>query len=477
MNNTTEKRKRNRILKYTGLAALGAALYIFIGAIVPYVDHPEVSKKTREGFARKDYYQVFDAKEEGKIISDNGEALEERIRLISQAEDRIILSSFEMHSDTSGKQVMAALMDAADRGVKVQVITDGFPVVACGWGNPYFKAFAETKNIEYQIYNPVNLLKPWTLMARLHDKYLVVDEKAYVLGGRNTYDYFLGDQKGYKNYDWDALVWCEENTSSLKQVEDYFTSIWKQKENHLYQKEPFQASKKKTKEADKELRTLYERMQEIHPDWFDKKKPEGMVPIESANLISNPVEPDNKEPIAFYKLTELMKEAEGKVIFHTPYLICNDWMVERLQEVCKAVPDTSMLTNSVANNGNPFGAMDYADNKGKLLDTGVGIMEYDDGISYHGKCMTIDDDLAVVGSFNWDMRSAYLDTELMLALHGEEITAQLRDAMSEYEEVSLQVIDEEQSVAPEGAKPQEISKKKETRIRLIHFLKWARFLM
>ena len=36
-------------------------------------------------------------------------------------------------------------------------------------------------------------------MGRLHDKYLIVDDTAYIVGGRNTYDYFLGEGTGYIN--------------------------------------------------------------------------------------------------------------------------------------------------------------------------------------------------------------------------------------------------------------------------------------
>ena len=37
--------------------------------------------------------------------------------------------------------------------------------------------------------------------GRMHDKYLIADGKRYILGGRNTYNYFLGDFPGHKNYD------------------------------------------------------------------------------------------------------------------------------------------------------------------------------------------------------------------------------------------------------------------------------------
>ena len=43
-------------------------------------------------------------------------------------------------------------------------------------------------------------------MGRMHDKYLIADGKTYILGGRNTYNYFLGDFPGHKNYDRDVLV-------------------------------------------------------------------------------------------------------------------------------------------------------------------------------------------------------------------------------------------------------------------------------
>ena len=135
------------------------------------------------------------------------------------------------------------------------------------------------------------------------------------------------------------------------------------------------------------------------------------------------------------------------------------------------------MTNSVANNGNPFGASDYSKNKGKLLDTGLEIHEYEGGVSYHGKSITIGDDLAIVGSFNMDMRSAYLDTELMLVIDSKEVTKQLRQYMKSYENQSVQAMPDGTYKIPEGVTRQEISKKKESRIKLLLSFNWLRFLM
>ena len=49
----------------------------------------------------------------------------------------------------------------------------------------------------------------------------------------------------------------------------------------------------------------------------------------------------------------------------------------------------------------------------------------------HTKTILIDDRLSLIGSFNWDMRSAYLDTELMLLVDCPALNAALREQTEE----------------------------------------------
>lgn len=474
-----QKRKHWFKVRYLLILLAGFLLYILIGAVIPYLFQPDVSEKTKNEFKKKDFYRTSGGAEKAGIIADNEEALEKRIRLIEEAESSLILSSFEIHSDTSGKQIITALRRAAERGVEVRIIVDGFPAVLSMQGNEYFRALSETDNVEIRLYNPPRIFKPWKLMGRLHDKYLIMDDDKYIIGGRNTFDFFLGGQKSHKNYDWDVFVDCmDSEDASVNDLLAYFEKMWTGKDAKPYEKEWFPAGRKKTQRAVKELDELYLSMKEKNPDWFDTgvEDPK-MVPVENIELLSNPIETGIKEPVVFYELTELMKNAKEEVNFHTPYIISNKWMLERLKSICDEVGNVHMMTNSVANNGNPFGAMDYHDNKGRILDTGVQIREYDDGISYHGKCMTVDNDLLAVGSFNWDMRSVYLNTELMLVVHSEELNARLKEEMARYEENALTVVSEEESIAPEGVVPQEIDKKQKTTMNLIRLVRWARFLM
>ena len=108
-------------------------------------------------------------------------------------------------------------------------------------------------------------------------------------------------------------------------------------------------------------------------------------------------------------------------------------MYETFTDVCRKGIDVTIMTNSAQNNGNPFGAADYVLHKERILDTGMNVLEYDGGISYHAKSMVIDDDLAIVGSFNMDMKSVYQDTELMLVVNSKELAAQLNGLFESYQ--------------------------------------------
>ena len=69
----------------------------------------------------------------------------ERIRLIAGAKERIILSTFDFRADDGGLDILAAPLDAADRGVQVEVFADGFNSWVNMEGNPYFMRFLPTQ--------------------------------------------------------------------------------------------------------------------------------------------------------------------------------------------------------------------------------------------------------------------------------------------------------------------------------------------
>ena len=218
------KRKICKIVFVILSIFLCVAFYELFGICIAYKKQPEVSNTIKKETQNDSWNERSENMERAVIIEKNPEALLQRVRLIKNAKKEIILSTFSFKSDESGKLILGALHDAADRGVHIRLLVDGMESWIDMEGNPYFYGLSSHENVEIKLYNKANPLKPWKMMGRMHDKYLIADGKTYILGGRNTYNYFLGDFLGHKNYDRDVLVVCDEpeKENSVNQLSEYF---------------------------------------------------------------------------------------------------------------------------------------------------------------------------------------------------------------------------------------------------------------
>ena len=416
-------------------------------AIVPYASVPAVSDTYKQNFDVEQFYSDDISCDRATVIDDNGEALAQRIMLIENAQSEIVMSTFSFKSDTAGKQMMASLYEAAKRGVRVRILLDGFNSLLDVEGNPYYMALASHKNVEIKIYNELSLLASWKGMSRMHDKYIVADDEVYILGGRNTFNYFLGDQKGYKNHDRDVLVYNTGGVeSSVYELKEYFENIWQLEMCESWNEYIISGVLPSVEAAENDLQEVYKDMKEIHWDWFEKPDYEIMtVETDKITLLSNPTDLYMKEPWVFYGLSRLMEQAKEEVVIHTPYIVADDYMLETFTQICEEV-EVKIMTNAPSNNGNLFGAIDYILNKQKILDAGLYVLEYDGGASYHAKSVTIDDEIAIVGSFNMDYKSMYHDTELMVVIDSPEFNRLLKESHQSYEEHSKEACIRENEV-------------------------------
>ena len=101
------------------------------------------------------------------------------------------------------------------------------------------------------------------------------------------------------------------------------------------------------------------------------------------------------------------------------------------------------------NGDNVVASSDYLYNKDRILDSGVRLLEYQGGHSYHAKTVLIDDDISIVGSFNFDLRSTYVDTELMIAVKCKPLNEEISAVFDDFEESACeQGVNGEESVPP-----------------------------
>ncbi len=438
-------------------------LAILTGAAVPLFHTPVLTEQTKQQLDCQQFYADGPGADRAMLLEQNGTAWTERLRLLNQAQEQIVLTTFDMRDSHSTRDITAVLLQKANDGVSVKILVDGLN----GWfhleQSPLFRALAAHPNIEIKLYNPVHVARPWLNQYRLHDKFVIVDDLGYILGGRNTHDYFIGDyDTDSRSLDREVLVYntrqhtARSGESSIAQLQQYFDTMWNSDYcKHYGEKDaPLQQQEKLWWE----LEAHYNQLVQQHAVLFqDNDFMRRTVPANRITLLYNNPDMVAKEPEIFYQLCRLMGQAQEQVTFFSPYAICNQYMINELQQISAQVPDCRLVINSVENGDNFFASADYLRHKADVLQSGFAVYEYDGGTSTHGKSLTIDNRLSVIGSYNLDLRSTYLSTETMVVIDSTELTAQLNQNFHAMEQDSRQLIGPDDYIVPDNVRVADVS--------------------
>jgi putative cardiolipin synthase len=134
--------------------------------------------------------------------------------------------------------------------------------------------------------------------------------------------------------------------------------------------------------------------------------------------------------------------AEKELIIISPYFVPGKSGVEALSEIQKRGVDVTVITNSLAANNQALVHGGYAPSRKPLLQAGVKIFEVraDADVAgseivaadsakttLHTKAFVVDRQEAFIGSFNFDPRSAKINTELGVIIRSPKIAADLAD--------------------------------------------------
>lgn len=155
---------KRRLLLCVLLGIIGFILYVMIGMSVPFwfFEETPVPKESTNTI----YYGENIGVDRAHIVETNKEALEIRLQMIEDAQERIILSTYGMKEGKSVDDICAALLMAAERGVEIRILIDGLEGLLKMSGNNFFHAISSIPNIEIKFYNPLNILIPWRLQGR-----------------------------------------------------------------------------------------------------------------------------------------------------------------------------------------------------------------------------------------------------------------------------------------------------------------------
>ena len=140
-----QKRKKfkvRRVIRTFAVVFLLFIVYLVIGGIAPFLIHNNITKDTEKKVKNTNFYSDKKGVDRAVIIEDNEEALKMRLKLIKDAKNNIVMSTFDFRSDEAGKDMLSALLDAANRGVKVEIFADGFNSELRMERNNYFYALS-----------------------------------------------------------------------------------------------------------------------------------------------------------------------------------------------------------------------------------------------------------------------------------------------------------------------------------------------
>ncbi|MBD8661456.1 cardiolipin synthase [Frigoribacterium sp. CFBP 8754] len=133
----------------------------------------------------------------------------------------------------------------------------------------------------------------------------------------------------------------------------------------------------------------------------------------------------------------LVYGAQEKLIIASPYFVPDDSMLYAITTAAERGVDVQLFACEVADQFLVYHAQrSYYET---LLRSGVRIFLYEKPIVLHSKHFTVDDDVAVVGSSNMDMRSFSLNFEVSLLVRGAHFVERLRAVEDDYRSKSREV--------------------------------------
>ncbi len=133
----------------------------------------------------------------------------------------------------------------------------------------------------------------------------------------------------------------------------------------------------------------------------------------------------------------LVYAAQHKVILTSPYFVPDDSMLYAITTAAQSGLDVQLFVSEVGDQFMVYHAQrSYYE---QLLKAGVRIWLYPTPTVLHAKHFTIDDEVAVIGSSNMDMRSFSLNLEISVMVRSRDFVDDMRELEQSYREVSREL--------------------------------------
>ena len=356
------------------------------------------------------------------LIGDYRGSIDAMAAEIDTAARFVHVEFFIVSFDETTKGFFAAMERAVQRGVTVRVLLD---FIASGKAAGHDETYAELDRIgaKWSFMLPVRPLKGEYQRPDLrnHRKLVVVDGRVGFMGSQNLIDRSYNSKKNLKR----GLQWQELVTRVTGPVVSAINAVF--------------------------LSDWYLETDELLVD--DEHVPVADVPADdSSDALVCQVVPSGPGYVAENNLRlflALINSAQTRAIITSPYFVPDEAMLYAITSACYRGLDVQLFVSEIGDQGSVWHAQ--RSYYRILLEAGVKIWLYPGPYILHSKHLSIDDDVAVIGSSNMDIRSFSLNSEMMLLVRGASFVTQMRAVEQGYRDAGRQLTLEEWNTEPRSA--------------------------
>ena len=393
-------------------------------------------------------------------LPDPLEAFAARMLLARTAERSLDVQYYIWRGDQTGTLLLEGLVAAAERGVRVRLLLDDGGTSGL---DEILAALTLHPQIEVRLFNPFVVRKPKSLgyitdfdrtNRRMHNKSFTADNQVSILGGRNIGDEYFGATDGVLFSDLDVMA----VGAVVPDLSNDFDRYWSSQSAYPAQTILPAVDREKLDALTVEANLIAHSdaaqayVQAVRETPFIEQLLQQQLPLEWANttLVSDdPLKGLGKAEsggLLVKQVYDVVGSPQHSVVLVSPYFVPTKTGVQAFADLRQKGVRIRVMTNAYEATDVPLVHAGYAKYRKALLEQGVELYEMQklapsrkagrfnplqlgsSGSSLHAKTFAIDSTRAFVGSFNFDPRSALLNTELGVVIESSRLALQIEQA-------------------------------------------------
>lgn len=404
------------------------------------------------------------------VLYDPLEALAARIHLIEKSQKTLDLQYYIWDNDKIGALALYKIIQAADRGVKVRLLIDDNNAKSM---EGIYLALSQHQNIEVKLFNPYRFrsVRPIDMVLdlkrinrRMHNKSFIADNQVALIGGRNMTNQYYNASDNYQFSDVDVMLVGQAVDDISHSFDEYWNNSYAYNVQNIVNSNKhrlryYDLKEQLEKNYDDITTQNYLNLSNKSNDFENWLEHNVQLDWVKAEIVKD--SPDKirakakKEEHLNFQLTKNLEKPEHSVDLISAYFVPEKKGAERLNDLAQEGVQVRVLTNSFKANDVFLVHAFYQKYRVDLLKHGVELYEFLPAIdaanlnsnteeisksvkislkglsrsSLHAKLMALDEKQVFIGSFNFDPRSANLNTEIGVILNSPPLARAVHNTM------------------------------------------------